>query len=380
MISYLLPTHNRPERLRQTLDAIARLERAGHESIGGAEVIVIDNASEPPVTLPAALKNGWPLRLIRRATNEGAAARNAGVNLAHGEWIVMLDDDSYPLDDGHIEVLLDAPVDVAAIGGDIVLPNGDRESGGLPEVIIGCGAAIRRAVFLDVGGYDPAFDYYAEEYDLCAKLLLSGWRVIHDHRFRVRHEKVAAGRDMNRILHRLVRNNCWILQRYAPSDCREREIGETIARYAQIAMKENAACGFAAGMADLLRTIPDQPRREMPHELYGRFTGFSYAHQALSDQLSRGIHEAVAVVDRGKNAAAIDQALGEIGCRIVDDERHADWLVIGSLSPGPMLDAFERRSGGHQPVLLPWRPLNALSAGKTKLRQTAARAPARCRS
>lgn len=360
MISYLLPTHDRPERLRQTLEAMARLSSAAHDPIGGAEVIVVDNASQPPIRLPASLANGWPLRLIVRPTNEGAAARNAGVQAAHGDWIIMLDDDSYPLDVGHIEVLLDSAPDVAAIGADIVLSGGPRESGGLPEVFIGCGVAIRRHAFLDAGGYDRAFDYYAEEYDFCAKLLLNGWRIVHDHRFRVRHEKIAAGRDMNRIVHRLVRNNCWVAQRYAPDDCRDKEISETITRYARIAMKENAARGFAGGMADVLQSMDAQPRRPMPRELFDRLTGLSHVRQTLfSEASSLQAGAPVAIVDQGKNAWAAGQVLCEIGCAVVDDERDAEILVIGTLSPGPMLDAFERRSTGHQPVLLPWRPAHA---------------------
>ncbi len=52
MISYLLPTRNRPSTLRATLAAIGGLPDEAHESVGGAEVIVVDNASQPPVALP----------------------------------------------------------------------------------------------------------------------------------------------------------------------------------------------------------------------------------------------------------------------------------------------------------------------------------------
>jgi GT2 family glycosyltransferase len=210
MISYLLPTHDRPKVLCRTLAALGALDADAHDAFGGAEVIVIDNASSPPVQIGATnrLANGLPLRLIRSELNAGAAVRNVGAQAAQGEWIIMLDDDSYPLDAGHLDAFADADADVAAIGAEIRLPSGSREAGGLPEVIVGCGAAIRRNAFLAVGGYDPAFDYYAEEYDLCAKFIIEGWRIVHDQRFKVQHDKTEAGRDMNRILYRLVRNNC----------------------------------------------------------------------------------------------------------------------------------------------------------------------------
>src|SRR6185503_611566 len=113
---------------------------------------------------------------------------------------------------------------------------------------IGCGVAIRLRSFLAAGGYDPTFDYYAEEYDLAARFILAGYRIVHDRRFRVMHEKVTQGRDFNRIVHRLVRNNAWVAQRYAPIEHREAEINETISRYGRIAVKENAAAGYAAGV------------------------------------------------------------------------------------------------------------------------------------
>jgi GT2 family glycosyltransferase len=195
MISYLLPTRDRHDRLQQTLAALAQLDGPAHDDIGGAELIIVDNASRQPLEAPRRLANGIEVRVLRRVSNEGAAARNAGAAIARGEWLIMLDDDSFPLDCGHLHAIADAEDDVAAIVAEIMLCNGRRESGGLPEVIIGCGAAIRTEAFLSVQGYDPTFDYYAEEYDLCAKLILSGWRIVHDFRFRVMHEKTSAGRD-----------------------------------------------------------------------------------------------------------------------------------------------------------------------------------------
>ena len=145
MISYLLPTRNRPGTLRVTLDALGRLPAADHEPAGGGQVVVVDNASEPAVTVPEKLANGLAVVLVRLEENLGASARNAGARAARGEWVVMLDDDSHPLDTGHVTVLTQAPSDVVAVGAEIRLPGGLREVGGLPEVIVGCGAAVRPA-------------------------------------------------------------------------------------------------------------------------------------------------------------------------------------------------------------------------------------------
>ena len=39
-------------------------------------------------------------------------------------------------------------------------------------------------------------------------------------------------------------------------------------------------------------------------------------------------------------------------------------LVVGTLSPGPMLDAWEQRSIGPQPVIAPWSPRGMPAVGR----------------
>ncbi len=369
MIAYVLPTRNRPERLAQTLRRLGALPR--HD----AEVIVVDNASDPPSRAALVLDNGLPVRVLMRSRNEGASGRNAGVLAADpsATWIVMLDDDSAPLDLGYLEALRDAPADVAAIGAEIVLPPGPegstrRESGGLPEVFVGCGVAIRRSAWeasadarLDLlAGYDPSFGFYAEEYDLSARFIRAGGRIVHDRRFRVLHEKTSQGRDMHLILGRLVRNNGWVMARYAPEDDRLREIWRTIVRYGRIAHLERAERGYLTGLGGLVWTLGSQRRAPLNAEQWDRFIGLSACREALGGP--RGVRrgERVAVVHPGKNAHVVHGVLMELGARVVSatDPEAPETLVVGTLSPGPMLDAIERatREGGrsgHSRILAP---------------------------
>lgn len=362
MLTCVIPTRDRPEELNLTLSALGALDQAPiRDSLGGAEVIVVDNASRFPATPPPRLRNGVPVRVIYRPTNEAAASRNAAADDAAGpgtdpdHWLLMLDDDSAPLDADFAEVLADAGPGVAAIGAEISLPSGGREHGGLPEVFIGCGVAIRRNAFLDAGGYDRAFVYYAEEYDLAARFLLAGFRVVHDRRFRVHHRKVSNGRDMNVVLRHLVRNNACVAQRYAPEEIRAAEIEAAIDRYRAIARKEHALEGFEQGMLDLHAVIDAQPRREMSRDLYDRFTGLAAARATLAEEFSRLGVRRVAIVERGKHAHLVERAAEQCGVAIVPESR-ADALVIGTLSPGPMLDAFDKVSPtARVPVISPWR-------------------------
>lgn len=355
MISFILPTRDRPEELTLTLAALARLDAAALALAGGAEVIVADNASRHPPALPDRLSNGIGARVLLRPANEAAAARNAAARLARGGWLLMLDDDSAPLDAGFIEALRDAPSDVAVIGAEILLPDGTHERGGLPEVFIGCGAAIRRDAFLDAGGYDASFGYYAEEYDLSAKFLLAGMRIVHDRRFRVVHRKVAAGRSMDVILARLVRNNGWVEQRYAPDFARDEALTRTVGRYRLIAERERATRGFEEGLAELRATLAGQPRREMPMDLYERFTGLAAARAHLEPALERLRPSSVALVAEGKNAWAVRRAVEECGTPVARRAKDAAARVIGTLSPGPVTDAAGGGGAtGGVPTLTPW--------------------------
>lgn len=355
-IAYILPTRDRPLVLAETLAALGALPR--HD----AQVIIVDNASTVRPRVPSSLANGLSVEVVPLRSNAGAAGRNAGVMVSDPacEWAVMLDDDSAPLGIGHVKALNAAGPDVGAVAAEIWLSKeqgieAKRESGGLPEVFIGCGVAIRRGAFLDAGGYDAAFGYYVEEYDLAAKLMLAGLRINMDRRFQVVHRKVAAGRDMDLILQRLVRNNGWVMQRYAPQRRLAGEVRHVIERYAKIAQKENATAGYGRGLEELLRSLHAQRRAPLRGSQWDRFTGAAAARASLERSFARRGFRSAAIVDDGKNSAVIRAVLRDLGVREAD-ERSAEALVIGTLSPGPMLDAWDRR-GGDPRVICPWDEL-----------------------
>lgn len=351
-VCFVIPTRDRPEELASTLDALGTVDVDGH-------VIVIDNGSQHSPLVAGTLRNGMAVDLECLPFNEGAGARNRVIGRTDADWIVMLDDDSYPVDDGFVDALADAPEEVSVVSADVRLPNaGTREMGGLPEVFVGCGAAIRREVFEALGGYDASFGYYAEEYDFAARVLLDGGSVRFDPRFRVDHMKSPAGRDMNVIVERLMRNNGWVMQRYAPENQRCEQLRETRRRCRAIARREDALYGYGRGLVGLRASVNAQPRRAMSAALFDRFTGLAAAREALRAAYDQRSFDTAAIVDMGKNAWCVSRAIEELGVSIVD-EHDAEALVIGTMSPGPMLDAAERwacQDGGR--VIAPWQRCN----------------------
>jgi hypothetical protein len=96
----------------------------------------------------------------------------------------------------------------------------------------------------------------------------------------------------------------------------------------------------------------------MPQPLFDRFTGLAEARASLSAAWVERPFRAAAIVDEGKNLRLVRQAAEELGARIVAEPDAADALIIGTLSPGPLLDAWERRSADPgQRVISPWSSL-----------------------
>lgn len=344
-LSMIIPTRDRPEVLRETL---VRLELLDPIDLGACELLIIDNASSQPLDLPGHLANGIEVRGIRLETNIHAAARNIGAEEAVGDWLIMLDDDSSPLSCPIVEILSDLPSDVAAVGGEIRLPNSKRESGGLPEVIVGCGCAIRRDSFLAVGCYDELFGYYAEEYDLCAKLIRAGHRVLQTRSLMFEHRKSTVGRDFNEIIYRLVRNNAWVYQRYAPEYLRRDMIDSMVNRYHEIAIKEAALIGFERGLAELKETLDLQVRSPLDPLHWDRFTGRAAVRAGIGTIFhERGEPVQLVGPRTAKGREIVQSELLRQGCSI---ERSGDAVsVVTSISPGPMLDLHEQSR-----AIMPW--------------------------
>ena len=148
---------------------------------------------------------------------------------------------------------------------------------------------------------------------------------------------------MNGILRRLVRNSGWVVERYAPAPRRRSAALAVVTRYETIARREGAMKGYRRGLAELRATAAAQPRRPLDAAAWDRFTGFAHARAALAGQDGlRGTR--VSLVDRGKNAAVVRRVLETcLDCTVVD-EPDVEHRVIGTLSPGPMMDAWERRA------------------------------------
>jgi glycosyltransferase involved in cell wall biosynthesis len=88
LISIVLPTHDRPLLLKE---AIASVKAQTHSQW---ELIVVDDASDPPVALDEQDLGGDRLRLVPNSNARGpSGARNSGMEVASGDVVTFVDDD-----------------------------------------------------------------------------------------------------------------------------------------------------------------------------------------------------------------------------------------------------------------------------------------------
>jgi len=232
-LSYIIVTHNRRESLLRTLGILHGNTPLSAEKW---EAWVVDNGSTDG-TLDAVRRQFPGVRIIARPTNEGVWSRSYAFAPARGEYVILLDDDSYPVGNAvprSIEYL-DSNPDCAAVVGLVVLPDGSFEACAFPTVMLSGAVCIRRSVLLNVGGFRPEFFRKAGEYDLSFRIWNAGHRIARFEDIVYRHDKVATGRSAG-FAHRMdLRNNLILIERYLPAHLRGEYRRDWIQRYCALA-------------------------------------------------------------------------------------------------------------------------------------------------
>lgn len=91
--SIVIPTYNRPERLKNCLEAISNLDYPRDR----VEVIVVDDGSPTPLApIVENFKTQLSLHFIQQENTGPATARNMGASVAKGDYLVFTDDDCQP--------------------------------------------------------------------------------------------------------------------------------------------------------------------------------------------------------------------------------------------------------------------------------------------
>ena len=174
-IAIVVPSYNRPNRLRDCLKALALQEG------GPYPTIVVDDGSEMPLARVCDEFGDW-VRCVRQRNGGPAMARNTGASVDEGEFLCFTDDDCRPrsgwakalhkhqqgdsrrLVGGRVENALQANIFAAASQSlcDFLYDYYDASSGEAPFFTsnnIGCS----KRWFEDLGGFDVTFPLAAAE-------------------------------------------------------------------------------------------------------------------------------------------------------------------------------------------------------------------------
>ena len=186
----VISTRDRADRVEATVARLLDLPDAW-------AVIVVDDASRDDTTARLRRRFGTHIRTIRLEDNRGAAARNVGVRAADTEFVAFADDDSWwrPGSLGAASHLLREHPEVALVAASVVVePSGEYDpiveefaTSPLPVLAAGrtvlgflaCASVVRRAAFLDVGGFHPILHVGGEEQLLAIDLRTAGWQLVH---------------------------------------------------------------------------------------------------------------------------------------------------------------------------------------------------------
>jgi len=186
MISVIVPTHNRRALLEKKL-------RSLEAQSGAFEVMVVaDGCTDDTQQFLRDYRPRYSLQVLQTGDGYGqgsgaANARNQGARAAKGEILLFSDDDVMP-QPGWLEAHQKAHTQPRTVAvGRLKLPPELRGTGAAelvgPKVfwwhVTGNNTSMPKALFDEVGGYDPAFSAYGgEDSDLGYRLMKAGVRLV----------------------------------------------------------------------------------------------------------------------------------------------------------------------------------------------------------
>ncbi len=213
-------------RLKDTMKTLTKLKslKLEREQI---EIIAIDNASVDGTAQFLLSQSHW-IKTICLKDNLGIEGLNIGFEKTSGDYILVLDDDSHPLDKKTINIIiesLDNYEDAGVIACRIESTDGSpartwhlpkKDRFGESPAFVGCGFAIRRELFKEIGWFPGHFFLYQNEIDAAIKIVKAGYRIYYEPRCRIVHRNSPGGRASWRQVFYPTRNTVWLLRKYAP--------------------------------------------------------------------------------------------------------------------------------------------------------------------
>ena len=194
--SIIVPTHGRPRRLAACLQSLMRLDYSAKRW----EVIVVDDGSQTPAErVVEPFRNRLDVTLLRQERAGPAAARNAGVARARGDFVAFTDDDCAPVSSWLQKLAArfarkrdcviggwavnTLPQDPYCKASQLLLDylcsyyNSDPDQA---QFLLSNNLALPRDLFHALGGFDTTFRFAGgEDRELCDRCLFQGHQLIY---------------------------------------------------------------------------------------------------------------------------------------------------------------------------------------------------------
>jgi GT2 family glycosyltransferase len=222
LVTINILSFNRRDYLKITLGKVFE------QSYKNIEVIVVDNASTDATV--EMVKSEFPLvRFIQLKKNIGIAGWNEGFKNAKGEYVLVLDDDSYPEDNTICEGLKKFNNNIGIIAFNIFNTRINRSETedflAKPSHFIGCGALIKKSVIDKVGYFNEDYFIYYHELDYSARCYNKGFQILYVPEIRVIHNQSMLSRgDIDedpflssyRFYHHFISYGIFLIQNFSP--------------------------------------------------------------------------------------------------------------------------------------------------------------------
>ncbi len=210
-VTVMITTRNRAADLRRTLDRLRRMSPVADEIL-----VTADGCSDDTVAM---LRADFPqCRLFVNETCQGSiTSRDRMLRVATGELVLSLDDDSYPMDDGFFQKLVPlftahpeaAVITFSELRDDGTTSKSPQSGGCYVSAYPNGAAAMRRADYLQTGGFPSFFFHAYEEPDYALQVYSHGRAVWFEPSLVIRHHYSQANRDHLRIHQLHARNELW---------------------------------------------------------------------------------------------------------------------------------------------------------------------------
>jgi GT2 family glycosyltransferase len=230
LVSYIVVTRNRPKELSRCLQSIQQ------QNYPHKQVIVVDNGT-PDQTRHAIRQRLPEAEHLALSENIGApAARNRAIDMAHGAFLIFLDDDAELCDPQatlRVAAYFQRDPQLAGVAFRVRSPQSHREArNAIPRAdkreiptdydctyFCACGCAIRRDVFETVGKFWEQLQYGGEELDFAYRALEAHYTFLCSATVEVVHWESSQERPAGRWYYVNARNRAWIAGKYLPWPC-----------------------------------------------------------------------------------------------------------------------------------------------------------------